>query len=237
LNSLASALGPWVVLFLSTLLFSSVLVRLSTWLSAVHGRILGLDRKLFHVGIFTGAVPAQLLLGFWGVMVYGSTIALLVLLGLLRGRDSALFRVLGRREDVEERANLVFFPLAATALGGLLSVLLVGEFAVLGYLVCGWGDAAGELVGRTMGRHRYTPLFSLGRRPKRTLEGSAAVLVLGSLGAWAGLGLLQQAPAQAVGVGVACGVAGMLGEAVSGKGTDNFWAQLLPSLLAWWFLG
>jgi dolichol kinase len=217
--------------------YAGGLARLSSGLSAGKPEILGLGRKSFHIGIFTGAAPAQLLLGFWGVVIYGATIALLVLLALLRGQKSLLFRVLGREEDAEQKAPLIFFPLAATALGGLLSVLLVGNFAVVGYLVCGWGDGAGELVGRTLGQHPYSPIFSFGRRPRRTLEGSLAVFVFGFLGAWAALGLLHYSPPQALGVGLVCGLTGMVGEALSGKGTDNLWAQLLPSLVAWWILG
>ena len=36
------------------------------------------SRKVFHAIIFTGAVPAQLLAGFWGVVVYGTVISLIV---------------------------------------------------------------------------------------------------------------------------------------------------------------
>jgi len=222
---------------LVSLAYAVLLTAFAEYLSRWNPRVQGLDRKLFHAGIFTGAVPSQLLMGFWGVVVYGSAIALLVLLAYQRGERSALYRILGRREDGREKNLLVVIPLGATALGGLLGVLLVGNFAVVGYLTCGWGDAAGELVGRNWGRRPYSPPFSLGKTPIRSVEGSLAVFVLGFLGAWAALGLLGYPLFQGMGVGFACALTGAGGEAVSGKGTDNLWVQFFPALTAWWLLG
>ncbi|MFC1575222.1 hypothetical protein ACFL5A_01065 [Gemmatimonadota bacterium] len=193
-----------------------------------------LARKTFHIGVFTGAAPAQLFLGFWGVVVYGTAVALLVLVALRRGERSSLFRALARPADGEDRRRFVLLPLVATAMGGLLAVLLVGEFAVVGYLVCGWGDAAGEPVGQRWGRHCYSPPFGEG---SRTLEGSLGVLLAGALGGWAALGLVGQPFLAAVGVGALCGLVGALAEGLSTHGTDNLWVQLLPALTAWWMLG
>lgn len=234
---LDSSLLPWLALSLASLAYGFLLNRIAALLSRRAPNARGLDRKTFHVGIFTGAAVSQLLMGFWGVVIYGSTIALLVLVAYWRGEKSALFRNLARGEDGGERGFLVILPLSATALGGLLGVLLVGQFSIVGYLVCGWGDAAGEIVGRGWGRRPYEPPFSLGKAATRSVEGSMAVLAMGFLGAWAALGLLGYSTFQSVGVGLACGLLGAGAEAVSGKGTDNLWVQLLPSLIAWWLLG
>ena len=234
---LDSSLLSWLALPLASLVYGFLLNRLASLFSRWAPDAQGLDRKTFHVGIFTGAAPSQLLLGFWGVVVYGSTIALLVLVAYWRGERSDLFRKLARGEGGGERRLLIILPLSATALGGLLGVLLVGQFSIVGYLVCGWGDAAGEIVGRGWGRRPYSPPFSLGRTATRSLEGSMAVLAMGFLGAWAALGLLGYSPLQSVGVGLACGLLGAGAEAVSGKGTDNLWVQLFPSIVAWWLLG
>ena len=232
-----SSLLPWLALPLVSLLYGLLLNRLSVLLSRRAPNAQGLDRKTFHVGIFTGAAVSQLLMGFWGVVLYGTTIALLVLVAYWRGERSTLFRNLARGEYGGARGLLVILPLSATALGGLLGVLLVGQFSIVGYLVCGWGDAAGEIVGRGWGRRPYSPPFSLGKTATRSLEGSMAVLAIGFLGAWAALDLLGYSPLQSIGVGFACGLLGAGAEAVSGKGTDNLWVQLLPSLFAWWLLG
>ncbi len=198
----------------------------------------GLRRKAFHAGIFTGAVPAQLLLDFWGVVLYGSVISALVVLSLLRGPGSVLYGILVREEDGEDGSRLIVLPLLSTAFGGLMSVFLVGAFAVVGYLVCGWGDAAGEIIGRRWGQRRFTPPFSVGRRRHaRTMEGSAAVLFVGVLAAIPGLLLLGVSILPALGVGLVVGMVGALAEGLSGHGTDNFWVQLAPSITAWWLVG
>jgi dolichol kinase len=226
-----------LALGIGTLAFGIALGAVSIRLERGDGSRRSLGRKTFHIAVFTGAVPAQLWLGFWGVVLYGVVLALLVAQGLLRGTGSSFFRALAREGDGEGKARLVLLPLLMTALGGLLGVLLVGRFAIVGYLVCGWGDAAGELVGGVWGRRGYSPPFSRGAPPSRTVEGSLAVLVAGFLGAWAALDLLGYPPRFALGIGVLCGLVGALSEGLSGRGTDNLWVQLLPSLTAWWFLG
>lgn len=196
-----------------------------------------LPRKIFHVGIFTGAVPIHLWFGFWGLVLYGLGISLLVLNALCRGPEGTLYRVLARAADGSVERRFILLPLTSTALGGITSVLLVGSFAVVGFLVCGWGDAVGELVGTRWGFHRYT-IPSLGGEPRaRSLEGSGGVFLAGFLGASSALGLLGFSPVQAGGIGCLCGLVGAVAEGISSHGTDNFTTQLLPSLTAWWFLG
>jgi len=227
---------PWVLLFLSVLLYSLLLSFLAGSVKPLSRQGEALQRKVFHVGIFTGALPAQYFMGFWGVVLYGGTVGGLILLSTMRARRSFLFRVLDRAAGKEGRAGILV-PLVATALGGLLGVLLVGRMAMVGYLVCGWGDAAGEIVGRRWGRHHYGPLLPSWIRSNRSLEGSLGVFLMGSAGGWAALGILGFPPAPAIGVGLVVGGAAALAEGLSRKGTDNFWLQLLPSLLAWWILG
>jgi phytol kinase len=233
---LGHPLVPWLLLPILALVYTLGLSLLAQRLSGSRLGAPVAGRKVLHAGVFTGAVPAQLLMGFWGVVLYGATIAVSIsTVALLRGRNR-----LSRIMTVDREGHvgaLIFLPLVATALGGLLSLLLVGDFAVVGYLACGWGDAGGELVGGSMGRRPYRPLFSLGRRPRRTWEGSLAVVALGTLGAWAGLGVLGFGPLSAVSVALLCGLGEGVAESVSGKGTDNLWGQLAPSILAWWILG
>jgi dolichol kinase len=191
-----------------------------------------LSRKFFHAAVFTGAVPAQLGLGFWGVVVYGTVMAGFVLLSVVGGTGSRLYQALAGGKDGESTRRLILLPLFATALGGLIAVLLVGEFAVVGYLVCGWGDAAAALVGTRWGRRRYSvPLFSAPGH-SRSLEGSAAALAAGCLGGWVALTLLGYPQPLAAGVGLACGCAGAVVEGLSGRGSDNFWMQVVPALVA-----
>jgi len=225
---------PWIGLCLVSLLFGVALTALARLLTPISPVGRAVRRKLLHAGVFTGAIPAQFFLGFWGVVLYGATLATLVFIAVLMGKRSAMHRVLNR--GGEGRTELLI-PLGATALGGLLGLVLVGEFAMVGYLVCGWGDAAGEILGKHWGRTSWSSFLPAIMVGSRTVEGSLGVLALGFLGGWGALGILGFGVLPAMGVGLVAGIAGTVAEALSWKGTDNFWAQLLPTLVAWWLLG
>ena len=221
---------------LGTLVFGLLLGAVSGHLAKAGspGRVLG--RTTVHIAVLSAAVPAQFWLGFWGVVLYGTVLTSVVALGYLRKERSSLYRILAADEG-EATSGPILLPMAATALGGGLGVLLVGPFALVGYLVCGWGDGAAGMVGRVFGHRRYTRPFLKARAPFRTLEGSTAFLVSATLGGWAALSLLGHPTLTSIGMGVVVSLVGTVAEGMSGKGTDNFWTQLLPSLTAWWFLG
>ena len=73
------------------------------------------------------------------------------------------------------RTLFILVPMLMTALGGVVSNVLFPGWAFVGYMVCGWGDAAGEPVGTRWGRHRYAVPSMAGIPATRSLEGSAAV--------------------------------------------------------------
>ena len=114
---------------------------------------------------------------------------------------------------------------------------LVGEFAIVGYLVCGFGDAAGEAVGRKWGRHVYRPPFLNSKAYTRTVEGSLGVFLIGALGAGIALFLLGFGLPELLLGALVCGALGSVAEGLSGPRTDNFWVQVIPSLAAWWLIG
>jgi phytol kinase len=228
---------PLALTALGSLLLGLTLATVAGGLTRAGEEPRRLARKVFHLGVFTGAVPAHLLQGFWGVVVYGSVMAGLVLVALLHGPGLAFYEALARPEKGTVPRDTVLRPLLATAFGGLLAALLVGELAVVGYLVCGWGDAAGEIVGARWGRRRYRRPFAGAGEGSRSLEGSTAVLAVGALGAAVAVLLLGRPLQEAAVTGALCGAMGALAEGISGPGTDNLWAQLVPSLGAWWILG
>jgi dolichol kinase len=219
-----------------TLTFGFALAFLVSWLPRTQGSSTHLGRKVFHIAIFSGAVPAQLTLGFWGVVTYGSVLSLLILLAYWNRSRWGLFGLLSpaSREGSSRRSFAV--PFFSTVLGGLLGALLVGRFAVIGYLVCGWGDAAGEIVGKGWGRRTFNVPGRTGSTEPRTFEGSLGVWLFGTLGAGMAILLLGYPLPSALGVGILCGGAGAGAEAASGKDTDNFWTQIVPALMAWWVL-
>lgn len=189
-------------------------------------------RKVFHLGIFTGAAAVHGVAGLPATNAYGTAVAAVVLWSVFRGDGHPLFEALARETDRPRRGLFVVVPLCTTALGGLASALIAGPFALVGYLVAGWGDAVGEPVGARWGRHPYRVPSLAGVPARRTWEGSAAVLVTGTAAAFVGLLGLGTAAAAAVGPAFAIGLVSAAVEAVSHHGLDNLTVQLAASVSA-----
>ncbi|HEX6588715.1 MAG TPA: hypothetical protein VF039_06810 [Longimicrobiales bacterium] len=189
-------------------------------------------RKIFHFVIFTMAVAVHVVFGAPGVAVYGSIVAAAVVYATMRGDGFPFFEAMARPTDAPHRAVFVIVPLVTTALGGVLSNLLFADFAVVGYLVAGWGDAVGEPVGTRWGRHRYRVPSLAGVKATRSIEGSGAVLLCGAAAATIVLLLRGYDVPTALAVGVACGLAGAAVEAISTHGLDNLTVQLAAAATA-----
>jgi len=195
-------------------------------------------RKIFHFAIFSGAAAVHTWWGLPGTNVYGAAVALLVLGAVMRGDGDPFYEALARESDRPRRTLFILVPLATTALGGLVSALLAGSFASVGYLVGGWGDAVAEPVGSRWGRHEYRVPSLAGVPARRSLEGSLAVFVVG----WAGAAIALAAAGAEGGlplalVAAACALVGAGVEAVSHHGTDNLTVQVAASLTALWLAG
>jgi phytol kinase len=80
--------------------------------------------------------------------------------------------------------------------------------------------------------HRYRVPSIGGVAATRSLEGSAAVLVAGSLAAIAGLWLSGLSLPTALYIGASAGVAGAAVEAISNHGLDNFTVQVAAAGVA-----
>jgi phytol kinase len=207
------------------------------WVAALRrsGTRVAYTRKLFHIVVFTTAATVHVLADLPGTVVFGTVIAGLVVLAVLRGEGDPFYEALARESDRPHRSLFVLVPLTTTAVGGLGSALLAGPYAVVGYLAAGWGDAVGEPVGARWGRHPYRVPSLAGVPATRTLEGSAAVLVVSTLASVVGLASLGLGPSSWWVAGV-CGAAAAGVEAVSNHGLDNLTVQLVPSLVAWLLL-
>ena len=194
-------------------------------------------RKLFHFVIYTGAAGVQALAGLAGTMAYGTVVAALVVVALLRSDGDPFYEALARPTDRPHRTLFILVPLVTTALGGLVSNILVGGYATVGYLVCGWGDAIGEPVGTRWGKHRYRVPSLAGVAATRSAEGSLAVLVAGTLAAAVALSLLGVGGTDLAVGAVWCGGGGTVVEGVSNHGIDNLTIQVAASVAAWWLIG
>lgn len=191
-------------------------------------------RKVFHFSIFTMATVVQLAWGLPGVTVFGSVIAAIVSVAAFRRDGNPLFDALARPSDAPHGRLFILVPLLTTAVGGGVSNLLFPGYAYIGYLVCGWGDAVGEPVGTRWGAHKYR-VPSMGGVPAvRSVEGSGAVFLVGSLAALLGLLAFGRPPVEALWLALAAGLAGAVVEAVSTHGLDNFTVQVAASAVAWW---
>lgn len=194
-------------------------------------------RKIFHFLIFTAAGLVQVRWGLPGVALFGGLVTLVVLHAVWRGDGFPFYEAMARDSDRPRRSLFILVPLATTAVGGLTANLLFPQFAFVGYLVCGWGDALGEPVGARWGKHRYRVPSIGGVTAYRSLEGSTAVWLGGSFAAATGLAVAGLPLPTAAAVGLACGLFGAAVEAVSNHGLDNLTIQIAASFAAFLLLG
>jgi len=234
--SLLPSISSIVLLGPILLLAVSLAAAFAGWLRATREVSAPYTRKIFHFAIFTAAGLLHLLGGLSAVALFGGIVSAAVVYAVWRGDGFPFFEALARPSDAPRRSLFVLLPLATTALGGLGANLLFGAAAPVGYLVAGWGDAIAEPVGTRWGRHRYR-VPSIGGVPAtRSLEGSVAVLVVGSLAAFVGLQLGGAPLATSLAAAAACGAAGAAVEAISNHGLDNLTVQLAAAGTAYVFL-
>jgi len=193
----------------------------------------GYTRKLFHALIFTSAVFVHALGGLWAVCVFGAMVSLVVGYAVFRGRGNRLYEALARQQDGPNRTYYIVVPYFATLIGGMASNLFFGPLAVMGYLVGGLGDAAGEPAGVRWGRHSYT-ITNGGAKITKTYEGSFAVLAASVVALLIGVAISPQLhfDLRSVVVLPVIAVICTLVEAFSPRGWDNVPMQIVPTVLA-----
>ena len=202
------------------------------WLRCSHSVRTAYTRKLFHFAIFTMATIIHLIWGLPGVTVMGIITTIVVLFAVWRGNGFPLYEALARPSDAPHRTLFIIVPLLTTMAGGIAANAIFPRYAYIGYLVCGWGDAVGEPVGSRWGRRRYR-VPSLGGVPaQRSLEGSAAVFLTGSVASMVGFYAYGHPPDHAILIGFACGLAGAIVEAFSTHGLDNLTTQIAAAAVA-----
>ena len=228
LNPTAVTLGA-----LAALVWSYVCLSFAAHLKTqLHVRT-GYTRKLFHVLIFISAVFVHALGGFWAVCVFGAMVSLVVGYAVSRGRGNRFYEALARKQDGPNRTYYVVIPYFATLIGGMASNLFFGPLAVMGYLVGGLGDAAGEPVGVRWGKHPYS-INSGGAKITKTYEGSLAVLAASVVALLIGVAISPQLQfdLRALVVLPVIAIICTLVEAFSPRGWDNVPMQFVPTVLA-----
>jgi phytol kinase len=239
MSALLDLLDPWIpdagtaaVVVPLGAAYTALAARAVGWLRVERGMEAPYTRKAFHFAILTAAGVAQLAWGRPGTVAFGSVVALAVLHAAWRGRGFPFYEAMARPSDAPRRRLFVLVPLAATAAGGVAANLLFPAHAMVGYLVCGWGDAVGEPVGVRWGRRAYRVPSLAGVPARRTLEGSAAVALAGAGAAAAALWMAGTPLPASLGVGAVVGLVAAGVEAVSHHGTDNFTLQVASAGVA-----
>ena len=172
------------------------------------------------VPLFWLDYPVDCPIGRLGWILYG-------ILGAIGGFFLVEILRFNEAERIVER--VAFQSFAVVYFGGLLGFLAVirdwhdnnwGLIAVISVIsVVKLSDAGAYFVGRAVGRHKMAPKLS----PGKTWEGAAGALVVGSLGGWVSLEILQaivNGPTGAIAIhecllyGLVLSVAGMIGDLV-----------------------
>ncbi|AHM61832.1 dolichol kinase [Flammeovirgaceae bacterium 311] len=226
----------WLFLFPAALLYGAAVGWLAGWLRVQKKWRVGYTRKLFHFLIFTAAGVLQLVWALPVVVVFGTAISLLVLWAVYKGESSPFYLALARPSDAPKEKLFILIPLLTTAAGGVLANLFFLEWAAIGYLVGGWGDAVGEPVGSRWGKHRYRVPSMAGVAATRSLEGSAAVFVVSAAVAFMGLQAQGLAIETALPYALLIALAATGIEAISTHGLDNLTIQLAAAGTAYWLI-
>ena len=214
------------------LVWSYSCLSLAAHLKARVGLRTGYTRKLFHVLIFISAVFANAFGGFWAVCMFGVMVSLVVGMAVFRGAGDRLYEALAREQDGPNRTYYIIIPYFATLIGGMISNVIFGPLAVVGYLVGGLGDAAGEPAGVRWGKHPYQTSIG-GGLVKKTIEGSLAVLVASVVALLIAISITSelQFDLRSVFALPIIAVVCTLVEAFSPRGWDNVPMQVVPTVL------
>ena len=190
----------------------------------------GYTRKVFHVLIFLSAATVQGVGGFAAVCVFGTMVTIVVGYAILRGPGNYLYEAIAREQDGRYRSHFIVVPYFATLIGGLASNVFFGPLAVVGYLVGGLGDAAGEPAGTRWGKSHY----AIGRAMNtKTLEGSLAVLTASLVALIISIAIRPELHFDLRSLIVLPVIATVcaLVEALSPRGWDNVPMQIVPTML------
>jgi len=206
---------------------------LAGWLKLRKGVRTNYTRKVFHIMNFTYAALIYLVGSTTAVVLFGGLGIGAMLVCIFIKDGNILLEGIAREQDAPHRKFYVIVPFLATAIAGIIDNSLIPRFAVVGYLVSGWGDAAGEPVGARWGKHRYKVMSLFKVSCTRSIEGSIGVFCASLAGAYIALMIAAVPPLPAVPLALLVAGAGTLVEAVSSHGLDNLTVQMAAAFAAY----
>lgn len=159
------------------IIYSFIALYFSGWLKIQLNWKTGYSRKLLHFFIFIAAYFTQLVFGLAGVFILGWSVTAVLIYAVFKGDNNLLYEAIARESDAPHRTRYIVYSYSATFVGGVLSNLFFGYYAIVGYAITGIADALAEPIGVRFGKHKYK-VFSLNHQDAfRTFEGSLSVFI------------------------------------------------------------
>jgi phytol kinase len=141
-----------------------------------------IPRKLIHISISTTiGVVIPHFSNFSAVLLTLGLFITLIIIAVSVGLGFKSDILESSRRENENHFSTFLSPFVVIAGFGILLVLSGNrpEIFAAGVLVLGWGDGAGEIIGRLFGRTKYTIYGSV-----KSLEGSLGVMVFSVMAIW-----------------------------------------------------
>jgi len=206
-----------------SVVYVGAVVAASELLRRVTGKGGEFTRKFVHVGIGLWIVATIILFETWYWAALAPAAAVVMNFVSLRLR---LIKSIERDRPADY--GTVLFPLSFVICIAAFFRTAVPEAAAAGIIVMALGDAAAAVVGRTFGRHPYTFLGA-----KKSIEGSAAMLVVSWAAVFAVLIFFRTPSAKAAAVAALLAAVGTALEAAGRNGLDNLTVPVICSTLAY----
>ena len=211
----------WIAL-ITAFIYVFAMIGVAEGLRKWRGYSVEFTRKFIHIAVGMWAYGAVL-------MFERRTFAIIPPLSFVAINAFSYWQGTFKAMETGEKGQLgtIYFPISFTALIWLLwdrPHLLVASLMPMT-----WGDALAAVVGRRIGRRRYTVAGST-----RSLEGSAVMLLVSWLATLVPLMLLAPEPialGAAIGAAAATALGAMIVEAVSPWGIDNLTVPAASALV------
>lgn len=235
--STSELLPTWTELCLfvpSFLLLSILFFEVSARLKAKLKWRTGDSRKCFHAFVFLTAAVINGLGDLSTLCLFGFVVSMCIGYALLRADSHLWYEVMARPQDAPHRTRYIIYPWLSTFLGGCVSQIISPSAAVAGFLVVGIGDALAEPVGIRWGRHIYRIKFIPWlRNAQRSLEGSLSVFLSSWVIYFCLIDSVQGNVFMLAWVTMSAMVVTVV-EALSPHGWDNFFLQVMGTMLLFW---
>ena len=197
-----------------------------------YGFETGYSRKLFHFSIFLIAACIHTTLGLSYLCLMGLGVSTAVGTAIIQGAGSNSFECIARHRDYPYRRTFIIIPYFSTLIGGLITGSYFEQFATIGFIVSGMGDASGEVIGLRFGKRKYHIFKKTYFRTSKSFEGSLAVFLVSSIALFIFLLLTShQSLIAVISISIGIGFISSIVEIITPRGIDNITLQTIPTAL------